>query len=880
MSPPPRLRTTANYSRLSNPQALACQTLPPSTSHYGSPSSSLAAIYASNGIVLFPTHQPYEPLLVLPQHHTQSKSFSSQQPQSPNIESTYLSFSTQNQQNKLASTHANTVLLWDTSGQSLQPIMARLSVGYYSSMYKNDTKIQTTGSTSTTATSSSSSSSSKSTATTPNSSTGGAISPIGSSFIALDWNKHNDTIHASFENTISTWDIRVDTRSNINGDSHLRPTFNIIVGGGGSSSSSSSSISSRGNHSKHLHPSTVVSLTSSFHHEYEIACIDAMGNVRIYDQRMNSSSNHGSSSDNSNTKEICHFWAHQNGGFGIASISGELDDASKSNEPMYGYITWGLEKVETRNNGNDNSPRISNTTPTNPSSISFVNSIKLWKEGDSDQENYWVMDNHDTTTTDNDTTVSTIYKCCAIQPIDNLATVRICPQPFEGGIITTSTPTANSETTGNCQVDLWKIGFQSFDIITSFCGADDTMADVLGDNFSNRPLIASELTLGSSLTRPMTSHQDIELSICCLNDAGFVTTYAIPEATVLRRDIMNGGSDGRLSRENSFHRGSSQHLPLSKSHDDLVSNNNYNHNSNNNNKKVGRARGLSDLGPNLNSVNANLSYANFEFIDENGEIENIKDSIQGEGYLRLQLDDDQLYQDDFGLDDRSDTSNQKLGSINMNQNRRLDANQELDMNGKDEIGETDEEIKVDPAKAKRVPSPRLCGAIFGHQGGLITFHNGEVKKMWKWYSESRSPESNMVSFEAKGVNNSDNFNALQFFQPDQLEILSVSNVNEIGGFPRNLFELIQMKDKAILAQWGSEDEDNENDIEEDSFYSSDDSGDSVADIFGLIDLPEYRKPTGNTRPRSDSIFGPTTESLVPVVSFTSQYDALIMNGQR
>ena len=68
--------------------------------------------------------------------------------------------------------------------------------------------------------------------------------------------------------------------------------------------------------------------------------------------------------------------------------------------------------------------------------------------------------------------------------------------------------------------------------------------------------------------------------------------------------------------------------------------------------------------------------------------------------------------------------------------------------------------------------------------------------------------------------------------------------------------------------------------EEDSFYSSDDSGDSVADIFGLIDLPEYRKPTGNTRPRSDSIFGPTTESLVPVVSFTSQYDALIMNGQR
>ena len=40
-------------------------------------------------------------------------------------------------------------------------------------------------------------------------------------------------------------------------------------------------------------------------------------------------------------------------------------------------------------------------------------------------------------------------------------------------------------------------------------------------------------------------------------------------------------------------------------------------------------------------------------------------------------------------------------------------------------------------ETERVPCPRLCGAVFGRgNGGLVTFHNGEVKKMWNWFQRA------------------------------------------------------------------------------------------------------------------------------------------------
>jgi len=40
---------------------------------------------------------------------------------------------------------------------------------------------------------------------------------------------------------------------------------------------------------------------------------------------------------------------------------------------------------------------------------------------------------------------------------------------------------------------------------------------------------------------------------------------------------------------------------------------------------------------------------------------------------------------------------------------------------------------------QNIPCPRLCGATFGPGvGGLVQFHNGEVRKMWRWYSGEMS----------------------------------------------------------------------------------------------------------------------------------------------
>ena len=56
-------------------------------------------------------------------------------------------------------------------------------------------------------------------------------------------------------------------------------------------------------------------------------------------------------------------------------------------------------------------------------------------------------------------------------------------------------------------------------------------------------------------------------------------------------------------------------------------------------------------------------------------------------------------------------------------------------------------------ETERVPCPRLCGAVFGRgNGGLVTFHNGEVKKMWSWYQRAdnlrlNNAKSNLMASE-------------------------------------------------------------------------------------------------------------------------------------
>ena len=40
--------------------------------------------------------------------------------------------------------------------------------------------------------------------------------------------------------------------------------------------------------------------------------------------------------------------------------------------------------------------------------------------------------------------------------------------------------------------------------------------------------------------------------------------------------------------------------------------------------------------------------------------------------------------------------------------------------------------KLDPTRATNVPCPPLCGAIFSRTGELVTFNNGQVRKIWSF----------------------------------------------------------------------------------------------------------------------------------------------------
>ncbi len=987
---PPHLRTTANYSHL-HPQALACQTRLPNqnnnhhesynyNSSSSSSSSSLAAILtASNGIILFPTHAPYEPSLILTHHDSASSNVNSTptnintsastdlynqnknhyDSSSSYLYNNYLSFSTQKSQFKLASVqhYSNHVLIWDTTGESLQPLLAKLPCNNHN---YNST-----------------------------------------SFLALDWNKHHDTIHTSRHDTISTWDLRMSNHS-----CH-RPCSTIISGTSSSSfqSNYSTNINTTSNNNGN---GTIISISSSYNQEHELACIDIHGVVYIYDDRMNY---HNRSSKNNsginNTLEICSFLAHSGGGIGIESIllddlttdscstkiiesGNDADDKafiSDNNQKTHGngcgYVTWGLERV-TNTNSNDtdankhSSPNYHHNHPSrrhsNESGLSHVNtnitygnSVKVWKQmkdgiAENDKESYWFMPDTGINTT-NKNKYEKNYSCCSDISIDNLSSVRICPKPFQGGIITVSTPsqtyeastprkkTQSSDSNYNWQIDLWRLSCsntsdsQELENIACFHNTDDDkFTNVIGQSYLNngRYLIASELTLGPSLDSNLgystTSsaldgggvggggEKDVELTICCLDNAGYITTYAIPEASTSLHETKSKATRLRNKQEHHHQFYFQQHRSENNN-----SNNNFSamvHHSSSDPDLASRdvvtkrGRGQSDADLYYNEVHDSGAEIT---VDHHHAFE--KNSIEG-GFMKMRknVDHDLFYEKDEDLDDGGGGISQQQLNIQVHKNRGVDSSQDLDMLHKDEAGERELSNKVDPLKAMRVPCPRLCGAAFGVGGGLISFHNGEVKKMWHWFSSSGSPKSKTnLTHEIKKIHSVDSLDAIQYFQKNENRDTpsSVSEVESkkehIGLFPRTLLGLMNMNEAAKFAQWGDENDDNDDDLggsslsidEADSSdddlslssSSSDDSLDMNEDLLDPINsvdkmrenyfgknaakfgLPQYLSPAYerkiriNTRSRSESFLGPTTETLVPTVFFTTKYDDIILSGQ-
>lgn len=102
-------------------------------------------------------------------------------------------------------------------------------------------------------------------------------------------------------------------------------------------------------------------------------------------------------------------------------------------------------------------------------------------------------------------------------------------------------------------------------------------------------------------------------------------------------------------------------------------------------------------------------------------------------------------------------------------------------------------------ETERVPCPRLCGATFGSgNGGLVIFHNGEVRKMWSWYQRTDNIRfSGVPGGKGDIASDPDNLRMVhntRTSHPLSSEVDGSTKQNEpaASSLPRTLKELINM----------------------------------------------------------------------------------------
>ena len=190
---------------------------------------------------------------------------------------------------------------------------------------------------------------------------------------------------------------------------------------------------------------------------------------------------------------------------------------------------------------------------------------------------------------------------------------------------------------------------------------------------------------------------------------------------------------------------------------------------------------------------------------------------------------------------------------------------------------------------RRIPCPRLCGATFG-PGGLAVFGNGQVQRMWAWYSSTSSQNQEDRDFANRRA-----------MAPGEKRVL------------KSMHDLQNMMKAAKDAQWGEQSEGEASSVTSQQlglgFFedgdSDDDSSDSgeADDPDEMVDLTaeknkgmyetyfgDFRRPltrassadsrlVRNISEGGDSLGGPSSDMLAPVVKVTRAFENTVMHGQ-
>ena len=240
---------------------------------------------------------------------------------------------------------------------------------------------------------------------------------------------------------------------------------------------------------------------------------------------------------------------------------------------------------------------------------------------------------------------------------------------------------------------------------------------------------------------------------------------------------------------------------------------------------------------------------------------------------------------------------------------------------------------VDPFRAMNVPCPRLCGATFGRGGGgMIIFSNGDVRRQWTWFQAEQqssrdagkhpmSKPDNKGRRPKAGSDKSCPRTMLELMKMNAAAKIAQWGVDADDDSGQSDDESSVGSDDSSSSSSSSSSDGSE---EFESFflqqttsggddgYAEDDARHSSAGALTLATTASSRSslpPTTkeNTAPSSasstlpqanrpskrsssarkssadtgpdDAFVNPATDHLAPVVTFTQNYDFLVMNGQ-
>ncbi|KAL7428343.1 hypothetical protein ACHAXM_001235 [Skeletonema potamos] len=382
------------------------------------------------------------------------------------------------------------------------------------------------------------------------------------------------------------------------------------------------------------------------------------------------------------------------------------------------------------------------------------------------------------------------------EKVENAENSQRTLRGWEAELWKIDTNDSDSETKEGDEGERDVIGAQ---MISSFRGGDpgeDALSFVqgAGGNTVDDDIIAIDLSLGDKIDgKGKEGCKADELVLCSLTRKGFLRVYSIPEAA--KEETTDGEQDVKsLSKARIYrvHDDSAQPSPWWKGQ-----------------KEEENEEEASKASPQKEVLSAVLKRENSTQFD-------IELTSPFEEHATIDTRNIPIISEEASTRTPDDATSAVTGNIDASATR---------------------EVPIDPVRASRVPCPPLCGATFcaGGAGGLVTFTNGPVTKMFSWYKSSRNtkrgsasslhnPEIPIVNVRLPIV--TENSDDSSFGDRER-------NI-EAQKLPRSVLDLLEMQSSAKIAQWGDNENNDDASNEDDASGSSDDSS-SYEDVEVVID---------------------------------------------